>query len=233
MDWLVCAEVCSGWFRCTGEPGDGRKQGHLEAGHRADEQNLMLYVSYSEQLVAPDADSLTSRRGWRVVVADSSLCVEMSALPWLGHCPSSGCDLYVIAAQNSLHCYHLSFAVDQMKFGPPLRKVTEPYPDLVIVQFRVVMVFYTLQTNTLLACLSAGLLWRRLESVWGGRQFTVRSFSCFILMLDWEYATFSFSKRHSLFLNWTVVNLRTRGNKFLTSSTSAYFLKPVSTTCCD
>uniref|UniRef100_A0A7N6AHS8 Mitogen-activated protein kinase kinase kinase kinase n=1 Tax=Anabas testudineus TaxID=64144 RepID=A0A7N6AHS8_ANATE len=31
----------------------------------------------------------------------------------------------------SFHCSHVLFAVDQVKFGPPRRKVTEPYPDLV------------------------------------------------------------------------------------------------------
>uniref|UniRef100_A0A8C9Y8W6 Mitogen-activated protein kinase kinase kinase kinase 2 n=1 Tax=Sander lucioperca TaxID=283035 RepID=A0A8C9Y8W6_SANLU len=41
----------------------------------------------------------------------------------------------VNTAQHSFHSYRVFFAVDQMKFGPPLRKVTEPYPDVVMLFF--------------------------------------------------------------------------------------------------
>lgn len=37
-----------------------------------------------------------------------------------------------ILCEHSFHPYHVFFAVDQVKFGPPLRKVTEPNPDLVM-----------------------------------------------------------------------------------------------------
>lgn len=38
----------------------------------------------------------------------------------------------VNTAKHSFNSNHVFFAVDQVKFGPPLRKVTEPYPDMVM-----------------------------------------------------------------------------------------------------
>lgn len=48
--------------------------------------------------------------------------------------------------QHLFHSYHAFFTVDQVKFGPPLRKVTEPYPDMVMhffMQDMFVTVLYT------------------------------------------------------------------------------------------
>lgn len=71
------------------------------------------------------------------------------------------------------------FAVDQVKFGPPRRKVTEPYPDMVTQLFLWERsVASTCKTQTWpWVLLSAGVLWRRLESVRRRRHLPVRASS--------------------------------------------------------
>ena len=64
---------------------------------------------------------------------------KLNCIP--GHFSCSGKALLAVKLQKyhsytgtmaNSHRSSIVFAVDQVKFGPPVRKVTEPYPNLVI-----------------------------------------------------------------------------------------------------
>jgi len=84
------------------------------------------------QLIIDGADVCRELPGWRSSVRLNALRAhQQCGQAWVVwelrvHEPRDAS-----TSHHSPHSQHLFCAVDQVKFGPPLRKVTEPYPDLV------------------------------------------------------------------------------------------------------